>query len=88
MTKKYNENTLLKIDEFVGQLEGEYKRLKHFCQYLKLSEENEKIVKDGLKLLKRKIKAMKKCTSVEEIKEYLSVKKVLKEDDKKPISSF
>lgn len=75
----YNEDKINQLDRFVSDLAFHYGQVENFTQYLNLDETDSKVVETGLKIIKKKIKKMTKSRSVEELKEVVKVKKVLKE---------
>jgi translation initiation factor 2 beta subunit (eIF-2beta)/eIF-5 len=69
------------IENFVKDLDITVKELNHYCKFLKFTKEGEKNIEEGFEILKQKIKKMKKSTSVDEIKKYIKVNKLLEKKD-------
>lgn len=68
-----------KIDTFLHTLEQDISTLKHFTKFLILDEKKEKVIKEGLKVLKYKLKSAKNAESIDELKDVLRLKNIIKE---------
>jgi hypothetical protein len=69
---------LYSLDKFVGLLDYEFRSIENFAQYIRFSKDDAPIVDEGLELLRKKLKKMKKSESVSELEEYVKINKVLK----------
>lgn len=67
-----------KIDSFISSLEQDVLTIKHFTKFLNISEDKESKIKDGLKVLKSKIKSSRNAKSIDELKDILKVKSIVK----------
>ena len=66
------------IDTFVGQLDYANSRFKHLSQFLNYNCNRV----EGLNIIDKHLKKMKSCYSLDELKKYLKVNKVIDEMSK------
>lgn len=71
------------VENFIKDISGELSDINTLMSFLKLDNEKDRdMIEEALSLFNKKIKKIKKCHKLKEVNKYISVKKIIKENEK------